>query len=103
MEWWSQFVNLLTYNEYFRAGFIWGLATMLAGLGVWGVLHSIYVRWLKVRQFFEPIKKPGKPLVETGPSPASMMFSCLGQIFVTILVLSIGIAILYWFMTPQGG
>jgi hypothetical protein len=100
MEWWSHFLDLLTSNVYFRAGFAWGVGVAVA---LWGVVifcNNLYARWLKMRQFFEPIKKPGKAPVETGPSPASMMFGCLGQIVLTLVVLATVVAALMWWANP---
>jgi hypothetical protein len=98
MEWWSDFAYLLTHNEYFRAGFIWALVFMAIGWLIWGLCYRIYVQWLKMRQFFEPIKKPGRVPVETGPSPANIMLGCLGRILLTIVVLAIVLAIMLWWL-----
>jgi hypothetical protein len=103
MEWWSHFLDLLTHNDYFRAGFIWGLVFVAIGWGLWGLIYRLHVQWLKMRQFFEPTRVPGKVPVATGPSPASVMLGCLGRIVVTLVVLATVIVLLLWFVNPPGG
>ncbi len=96
MELWLDFLYLLTNNEYFRAGFISGLVFIAVVWSIWGLFFRLHVQWLKMRQFFEPIRKPGRVPTETGPSPASILFGCLGRIVVTVLVLAIVIVALLW-------
>jgi len=96
MEWWSHFVDLLANNVYFRSGFLWGLIAVGVVWLLWGLFFRLYVQWLKMRQFFEPIKRPGRTPVETGPSPASIMLGCLWRIIVTVVVVVIGIVLLIW-------
>lgn len=103
MEWWFQFIDLLTHNEYFRAGFIWGLVVVSIGWIIWELLYRLHVQWLKMRQFFEPIKRPGRVPLETGPSPANIMFGCLGRIIVTVIVVATVILLLFWIVNPSGG
>lgn len=102
MEWWSRFFDLLAHNEYFRAGFIWGLVMVGIGWAIWGLLHWLYVQWLKIRQFFEPIKKPGRVPVETGPSPANIMLGCVGRVIVTVVIIATVIVVLLWLVNPAG-
>jgi hypothetical protein len=63
---------------------------------IWGAFSWLYVQWLKMRQFFEPIRKPGRVPMETGPSPAGIMLGCLWRIFVTIVVLAMVFVVLIW-------
>ena len=102
MEWWTHFLDLLTQNVYFRAGFLWGIGFILAGWVIYYLLHGAYVQWLKMRQFFEPTKKPGKPPVETGPSPASLLLGCIGRTFLIVLVLATAIMSLVWLTSLAG-
>lgn len=94
MQLWLDFVYLLTHNEYFRAGFISGL--VLVGLIwlIWGLFFRVYVQWLKVRQFFEPIKSPARTATVAGPSPASMLLGCMWRIAIVLLVLAGGVVLL---------
>ena len=93
----------MTYNEYFRAGFVWGLGVAGVGWLMWSSLNWLYVNWLKVRQFFEPTKRPGKVPMETGPSMASLTLGCLGRVFTLLLVLASVIVVLFWMVNPGGG
>jgi hypothetical protein len=104
LEGWSQFLDLLGTNAYFRAGFIWGLVVVAIGWAIWGLCHWLYVQWLKVRQFFEPTRMPGRvPVpVETGPSPATIMLGCVGRIVFTLLVLAAVIGVLLWLVNLPG-
>jgi hypothetical protein len=98
MELWLDFVDAITNNEDYRAGF--SMALLLVGaiwLG-WALLFRLYKRWLVMRQFFEPIKKPGKVPTETGPSPAGMLLGCLWPIAIIVVVIAIGYVI--WLMNP---
>src|SRR4051812_28541651 len=96
MDWLSRFIELLVNNIDFRLGFLWGLMVVGALWITWSLLFRLYVQWLKMRQFFEPIKKPGRVPVEAGPSPASIMLGCLWRIFVTLVGLAIVIVVLLW-------
>ena len=96
MEWWSDFLYLLTNDDHFRSGFIWGLLFVAIGWAIWAAFQWLYVQWLKMRQFFEPTKKPGRTPVETGPSPASIMLGCLWRILATLVFVAIAIALLIW-------
>lgn len=102
LEGWSQFIDLLTHNAYFRAGFVWGLVVVLIGWGIWSLWYWLYVQWLKVRQFFEPTRRPGRIPVETGPSPASIMLGCLGRIVMTGIVMVGVLLVLWWWLLPGG-
>ena len=92
----SQFFDLLANNVYFRAGFLWALFLVALGWLLLGMLNWLYARWLLIRQFFEPIKKPGKMPVEAGSSPASILLGCLGGILGIILLVGIVIGALFW-------
>ena len=100
MEIWSQFANSFTDNLDFRLGFFWGIGFALIALAIYIVLFGLHARWLKVRQFFEPIKKPAKPAVETGPSPASMMFGCMSYFLLIVLGIGVLVTTLYWYAIP---
>jgi hypothetical protein len=95
MEFWQDFVYLLTNNEVFRSGFIWGVMVVVGGwlFGRW-VLFPIYAHWLEMRKFFEPTKQPGKLPTEKGPSPAGMLFGCLWPI--ALLVVAIALGYVFW-------
>jgi hypothetical protein len=99
MDFIRDFSNLLANDEYFRSGFISGIALLL----VFWLLSQVYLmltkQWLKIRQFFEPIKKPGKVPTETGPSPAGMLLGCIGRIVVT-LVAFVFLFLLWWVLLP---
>src|SRR3954452_6901586 len=96
MQWWSQFIDLLANNVYFRSGFLWGLIIVGVVWMVWELFFRLYMQWLKMRQFFEPIKRPGRVPMEAGPSPAGIMLGCLWRVFVTIVMLAIVSGILIW-------
>ena len=96
------FSDLLANNEYFRSGFLWGLSFVALGSLGWWLLQGIYKQWLKVRQFFEPIKKPGKLPIETGPSPAGMSLGCLGRVLAFLLI-PVLCYYLLWLWQLQGG
>jgi hypothetical protein len=95
MQFWLDFVYLITNNEYFRAGFISGL--VLVGLIwlIWGLFFRVYVQWLKIRQFFEPIKTPARAPTVAGPSPASMLLGCLWRIVIVLLALVVAVVLLF--------
>ena len=100
MDVWSQFVSTFTNNVDFRLGFFWGLGFAVAAWGLFAFFFGAHARWLKVRQFFEPIKKPAKPAVETGPSPASMMFGCAGYFLLVAIGLGALVTALYLYAIP---
>jgi hypothetical protein len=101
MELLSDFVNVITNNEDYRTGFLSGLVLIgVIWLASW-LFFRIYTQWLKVRQFFEPIKTPARTPTEAGPSPARMLLGCVGRVIIAVL----GIALLFllWIgMTPSG-
>lgn len=84
----QRFIDGISINEDYRAGFIAGLvAAVLLWLFWLFVLFPIWVQWLKVRKFFEPTKVPGKMPTENGPSPAGMMLGFLLRIAAFVLVI----------------
>lgn len=101
MELLLDFLNLLTRDEYFRSGFVSALVLVALVWLAWTLLFRIYVHWLKMRQFFEPIKKPGKIPTEVGPSPAGMLVGCLLRITVALFVIGLGV-FLWLGLTPRG-
>ncbi len=102
MEWWNEFAGLMMTSEHFRAGFFLALGIVVLAWLAWGVLFRLHVQWLKIRQFFEPIKKPGKMPTETGPSPASMMLGCFGRFIFTVLLPAVVVVALLWFLNSPG-
>jgi hypothetical protein len=102
MEWWTHFLDLLTQNVYFRAGFLWGLVAVAIGWLIYGMLAWLYVQWLKIRQYFEPVKRPGKTPVETGPSPASITLGCMGRTMVVTVVIATLILVAIWLTNSPG-
>jgi hypothetical protein len=86
----SDFLDGITNNEDYRAGFMAGLvAVLVLWLVWWRLLFPSWVQWLKIRKFFEPTKTPGKMPTEAGPSPAGMMLGFLLRIAVIVLVVAI--------------
>ena len=90
MELWSDFMDILFTNEDFRYGFFWGISLTIGVTIVgWWIFFSLHAQWLKMRQFFEPIKKPGRLPTETGPSPASMLSGCMGRVFILVAIVAL--------------
>lgn len=102
MDVWYRFLDLMFTNEYYRAGFFSALIVVAFVWIVSGLFYRLHVQWLKMRQFFEPIKKPAKAPTETGPSPASILAGCMVRIVVTALVLAVAIVGLLWLMNSPG-
>ena len=102
-EQWFRFVDLLTHNIYFRSGFFSALLAVGICFLIWRVFYGLYVHWLKIRQFFEPIKKPGKAPVETGPSPAGMLFGCMGRLLLILLVVTLFFGGVIFFANQPSG
>lgn len=102
MTWWTQFSDLLINSVHFRAGFLWGLGVALLLWAASVVFRWLYARWLRVRQFFEPIKKPGKMPVEAGSSPASILLGCVGSLLGIVLLVATVVMVLLWTATPGG-
>jgi hypothetical protein len=92
----SEFLSGITNYEDYRAGFFMGLAVAVSLWLLWMGGVSVYNRWLKMRQFFEPIKKPGKIPTETGPSPAGMLLGCLWPVAIIVVVMAL------WFVYSFG-
>ncbi|MCC6455589.1 MAG: hypothetical protein IT328_11635 [Caldilineaceae bacterium] len=92
-----EFLNGISNYEDYRAGFLMGLTCAAGLLLLWLAGVSLYKRWLKMRQFFEPIKKPGKIPVETGPSPAGMLLGCLWPIAIIFVMIAL------WVVSRFGG
>jgi hypothetical protein len=101
MELWFDFTYLIANNEYFRAGFVSGLVLVAIIWISWGLFYRLYAQWLKIRQFFEPIKKPGRVPTETGPSPASILLGCLWRIIFALLFIAILVVLWLW-LAPGG-
>jgi hypothetical protein len=100
MELWFDFAYLIATDEYFRSGFSAGVVLCIAAAIIWRLLFALNVQWNKIRQFFEPTKKPGKMPVELGPSPASMSLGCMGRIFITVFIIGVMI-LLVWNGFPE--
>jgi hypothetical protein len=97
MELWDRFYDLLMQSEHFRSGFIWGVVcTVLAGWLLSSISSSVHAQWHRIRQFFEPTKKPAKIATETGPSPASALMGCLVSLFIMVLVVGTVIMAILW-------
>jgi hypothetical protein len=102
MEWWTHFLDLLTQNVYFRAGFLWGLVVALIVWLIYVTLSWLYVEWLKIRTYFEPSKRPGKTPLETGPSPASITLGCMGRTLIVATVITAVILVSMWLTNAPG-
>lgn len=100
LEFLSEFLYWFTTNEYFRSGFVSGIALCIAIAIIWQVFFVINYHWKKIRQFFEPTKKPGKMPTEVGPSPASMSLGCVGRVLLALFVITVMI-LLVWVGFPE--
>jgi hypothetical protein len=95
MELWPDFKHNLFNNSDFQYGFYWGIVLIvLLELSLGWLWIAIHNQWLRMRQFFEPIKKPGRLPTETGPSPAGIFAGCMGQFL--FVALAIALVILYF-------
>ena len=102
-ELWSQFYGLFSQSDHFRAGFFWALIVVFGLWVVSGIAKWLYVRWTKIRQFFEPTRQPSKGPVEKGPSRARDLLGCLGNLVVLLLVIALVIVALFWIRGSSGG
>lgn len=102
-EFWSQFYDLFSQSTHFRAGFMSALIVVFGGWVVFGLLNWLYARWLRVRQFFEPIQQPVKVPTEKGRSPAGNLIGCLGSLLGLLLFIALVIVALFWIAGSSGG
>ncbi len=104
MSWLLEFLSDLSFwlrtNEFFRSGFITGIALGAVVAVSLRTLFILHFHWKKVRQFFEPTKKPGKMPAELGPSPASMSLGCTGRILFAIIFTAVVILVV-WRSFPE--
>jgi hypothetical protein len=90
---WLDLAYWIAGNDEFWAGFV--AALVLLGsmqVAVWTV-QALYFFWLKVRQFFEPTKKPGTLPTTPGPSPFTGLLTCAGAL-IALVLLVVGIVAL---------
>lgn len=95
IDFFGDYLDEIMHNVDYRLGFFLGLSCAGGLWLVWVIPVYLYKRWLVMRQFFEPIKKPGKAPTELGQSPAGMLLGCLWPI--VFLAGAIALWFAYWF------
>ena len=91
-------IELYLQSGEFWAGVIFAIVASYA-ISLFWVWYS--KRWLKVRQFFQPTRKPGKLTDEKGPSPFDETMGCFGNLLL-VLVVVLGMGGLLWLWMALG-